>query len=189
MCLSGKLIEVIADCIHLTHGFIETLVRLLSRLISVEQLPDHRGFRDAAPLGFLFHICGVLFGQPELLFDSFSHNHFSFQVLGQSPNEAFVRPVGVQTHCSPEMTQTSGGRLPFGLLREYKGSARFVEASSISFALSQVAGLTHFAASPLHKKSLDFSGTPFYGYLVTELSQQKMLIEPPFPEPMSICDP
>ena len=59
-----------------------------------------KGGGDAAPLGFLFQICGVLFGQPELLFDSFSHNHFSFQVLGQSPNEAFVRPVEVQTHCS-----------------------------------------------------------------------------------------
>jgi len=87
------------------------------------------------------------------------------------------------------MTQASGGSLPFGLHWEYKWSARFVEASSISFALSQVAGLTHFAASPLPKKSLDFSGTPFYGYLATELSQQKMLIESPFPEPMSICDP
>jgi len=37
---------------------------------------------------------------------------------------------------------------------------RIVGASSTSFVLPQTAKLTHFAASPLPKKSYDFSGTP-----------------------------
>ena len=81
VCLNGDLMDVIADGGELPHRIIETVIRLLLRLISTEQQTDECRFRQAGFLCFLLQVLRFVTGKSKLLLDRSFHKWISSFLL------------------------------------------------------------------------------------------------------------